>query len=165
MGFNYTSDAQLFHTFFVNELCATIDNLTGDHQFNIIDFSGSARSWKPKLVIANDANKKEAIQHLKNLRPWGGTNLSASLQKAFDMKDVQQVYLMTDGDPTQGITLKSAIVDWVVEMNRTRRIRFHTIVAGDVDGSFLAEIAQLNRGTNVDLRPSFTPDEKEDKAK
>ncbi|MCH2100573.1 MAG: VWA domain-containing protein [Planctomycetes bacterium] len=165
MGFNYTSDAQLFHTFFVNELCATIDNLTGDHQFNIIDFSGSARSWKPKLVIADDANKKEAIQHLKNLRPWGGTNLSASLQKAFDMKDVQQVYLMTDGDPTQGITLKSAIVDWVVEMNRTRRIRFHTIVAGDVDGSFLAEIAQLNRGTNGDLRPSFTPDEKEDKAK
>jgi len=72
---------------------------------------------------------------------------------------VQQGYLMTDGDPTVGMTLKSAIVDWVVEQNRSRRIRFHTIVAGDVDGNFLAEIATLNGGTNVDLRPSFVPDE------
>lgn len=161
MGFNYTSDAQLFHTFFVNELCATIENLTGDHHFNIVDFSSGARSWKPELVLANDANKKEAIAYLKSLRPWGATNLSASLQRAFNMDDVQQVYLMTDGDPTRGMTLKSAIVDWVVELNRTRRIRFHTIVAGDVDGNFLAEIAQLNGGTSVDLRPSFQPDEED----
>ena len=161
MGFNYTSDAQLFHTFFVNELCATIENLTGDHHFNIVNFSSSASSWKPQLVLADDANKKEAIAYLKGLRPWGATNLSDSLQRAFNMDGVQQVYLMTDGDPTRGMILKSAIVDWVVELNRTRRIRFHTIVAGDVDGNFLAEIAQLNGGTSVDLRPSFQLDEED----
>lgn len=165
MGFNYTPDAQLFHTYFVNELCATIDSLTGDHSFNIVTFNRGAQTWKTEMVIADDANKASAKKLLKGLRPWGGTNLAASLQQAFTLDDVQQVYLMTDGDPTVGMTLKSAIVDWVVEQNRSRRIRFHTIVAGDVDGNFLAEIATLNGGTNVDLRPSFVPDEEETEEK
>lgn len=159
MGFNYTPDAQLFHTYFVNELSATIEALTGDHTFNIVTFNGGAHPWKNELVIADDANKTAALKFLKGLRPWGATNLSASLQQAFTLEDVQQVYLMTDGDPTRGMTLKSAIVDWVVEQNRSRRIRFHTVVAGDVDGNFLAEIAALNGGTSVDLRPTFRPDD------
>lgn len=162
MGFNYTPDAQLFHSFFVNELCATIERLTGDHEFNIVVFSSSAQPWKKELVMADDANKEQAIKFLKALRPWGGTNLAASIQQAFSLDGVQQVYLMTDGDPTVGMTSKSAIVDWVVEQNRTRRIRFHTIVAGDVDGSFLGELAQLNGGSSVDLRPSFQEVEDEE---
>lgn len=162
MGFNYTPDARLFHNYFVDELCATIDALTGEHTFNIVTFNAGAMSWKKELVMADDATKEEAIRYLRDLKPWGGTNLGASLQNAFRMEGVQQVYLMTDGDPTVGMTLKSAIVDWVVEQNRTRRIRFHTIVAGDVDGNFLAEIAQLNRGTSVDLRPGYEGEEDED---
>lgn len=164
MGFNYTTDAQLFHTYFVNELIATIDSLTGDHSFNIVTFNSGSQTWKNEMMIANDENKASAQKFLRGLRPWGGTNLAASLQQAFVLEDVQQVYLMTDGDPTVGMTLKSAIVDWVVEQNRTRRIRFHTIVAGDVDGNFLAEIATLNGGTSVDLRPTFQPDQEEEEA-
>jgi hypothetical protein len=62
---------------------------------------------------------------------------------------------MTDGDPTVGETLKTRIVDLTSEMNRNRRIRIHTIAAGDVHGNFLEELAIINGGTAVDLRGGF----------
>lgn len=155
MGFNYTPDAQLFHTYFINELKATIRALNSDHDFNIVAFSSDAIPWKNELVTADDESKASALAFLSGLRPWGATNLSGALQVPFRLDGVQQVYLMTDGDPTRGMTLKSSIIDWIAEQNRSKRIRFNTIIAGDVDGNFLAEIAALNGGWSVDLRPSF----------
>ncbi len=161
MGFNYTPDAQLFHDYFTKELMATIDRLHGEHYFNIVLFNGGAWRWKEKLVQATDESKADALAYVKKQKPWGGTNLAASLEAAFQDGEVQQIYVMTDGDPTVGTTLKSAIIDRVVEMNRSRRIRLHTIVAGDVDGNFLNELAILNGGTSVDLRKSFEEDYEE----
>ena len=96
------------------------------------------------------------------MKPFSGTNLAAALELAFRQEEVQQIYLMTDGDPTVGVTLKSAIVDRIVELNRHRRIRVHTIIAGDVDGNFLGELALLNGGTSVDLRKGFEEEYQED---
>ncbi len=155
MGFNYTPDAQLFHDYFTKELMATIERLHGEHHFNIITFSSSAGVWRTGLVQADDESKKAAVEYISKKKPWGGTNLYAAIELAFKEKEVQQIYVMTDGDPTVGLTLKSQIIDNVVELNRSRRIRIHTIVAGDVDGNFLNELAVLNGGTSVDLRKSF----------
>lgn len=162
MGFTYTPDAQLFHDYFSKELMATIDRLHGEHHFNVITFSNGARKWKNELVQATDATKAEAVAYVKKQKPWGGTNLAASLELAFQDREVQQIYVMTDGDPTVGTTLKSAIIDRVVELNRSRRIRIHTIVAGDVDGDFLNELAILNGGTSVDLRKNFQEEYEEE---
>ena len=155
MGFNYTPDAQLFHDYFTKELMATINRLHGEHHFNIVVFNDGARRWKNSLIQANDATKAEALAYVKKQKPWNGTNLAHALEVAFQEKEVQQIYIMTDGDPTVGTRSKSAIIDRVVELNRSRRIRIHTIVAGDVDGDFLNELAILNGGTSVDLRKNF----------
>ncbi len=162
MGFNYTPDAQLFHDYFTKELMATIDRLHGEHYFNIVTFNNGATKWKDKLVRADDESKAEAVKYVSKRKPWGGTNLASSLELAFQENEVQQIYLMTDGDPTVGTTLKSAIIDRVVELNRSRRIRIHTIVAGDVDGDFLNELAVLNGGTSVDLRKNFEEEYEEE---
>jgi len=162
MGFNYTPDAQLFHDYFVKQLVETIGRLNSDHKFGIVTFNGGATPWKSELIEANDESKAAAERYLKSLEPWGGTNLGDALRFPFSMDGVQQVYLMTDGDPTVGVTLKSSIVDWITEQNRSRRIRFHTIVAGEVDGNFLAEIAGLNGGSSVDLRKGFDEADNDD---
>jgi HEAT repeat protein len=155
MGFNYTPAGQLFHDYFTNELITTLKNLGGDHRFNIVYFSSGAQAWEKDLIDVNEENIERAIAFVKGLHPGGATNLASAMEFPFKMHEVQQVFLMTDGDPTVGTTLKSAIVDRIVEQNRTRRIRINTIVAGDVDGNFLAEIAALNGGHSVDLRKGF----------
>ncbi len=153
MGFTYTPDARTFYNYFVGELSKTIHNLGGDHSFSLITFSGSAQAWRQELVEPTEANKDAAVSFMLSTRPWGATNLYHSLALAFQIQETQQIYLMTDGDPTAGaIRDKAAILDWVKEMNRNRRIRIHTIIAGDVDGDFIAELAALNGGTSVDLR-------------
>jgi HEAT repeat protein len=162
MGFNYTPDGQLFHDYFTKELIQTLKNLGGDHQFNIVVFSSGSRAWQNGLIEASVDNIERAIKFVKGLRPGGGTNLASAMEFPFKMNEVQQVYLMTDGDPTVGTTLKSAIIDRIVELNRTRRIRISTIVAGDVDGNFLAEIAALNGGQSADLRKGFKEEYKEE---
>jgi len=162
MGFNYTPNAQLFHDYFTDELAKTIERLHGEHFFDIVTFNNGAKVWKGELVQATDSIKKGAVDYVKKMKPFSGTNLAAALELAFRQEEVQQIYLMTDGDPTVGVTLKSAIVDRIVELNRHRRIRVHTIIAGDVDGNFLGELALLNGGTSVDLRKGFEEEYQED---
>ena len=155
MGMNYTPDARTYFDFFTEELRNAIQHLTAENSFGIVLFSSSAQSWQGTLLEANDKNKSDADAFLDKAGAYGGTNLWDSLRTALDIPDVQSIYLMTDGDPTVGETLKTRIVDLTSEMNRNRRIRIHTIAAGDVHGNFLEELAIINGGTAVDLRGGF----------
>lgn len=152
MGEDYTANAQVYLDYFAKELAETIDQLRGDHNFNIIFFSNQAEAWKPNLVQASRASKQEAIDFILKQRSDGSTNLFSAIQLAFQDQDVQQICIMTDGDPSGGLGMKAKIMDWVTEVNRTRRVRIHTIIAGNVHGDFLKELAQHNGGTSVDLR-------------
>ncbi|MBC8405835.1 MAG: HEAT repeat domain-containing protein [Planctomycetes bacterium] len=152
MGEKFSFNAQLLHEYFSQELIATIKSLRGDHHFNLIFFSDRATSWKPNLVQADEQSKKAAVEYVAHLRPGGSTQLAKAIELAFLDKDVQQIYIMTDGDPSGGEMMKATIIDRVMELNRHRRIRIHTIVAGDVHGEFLKELATTHGGTCVDLR-------------
>lgn len=152
MGEKYSSDAQLLHDYFAKELSATVEGLRGDHSFNLIFFSDDAMAWRSSLVQANGKSKEAALDYIAKLRPSGATYPLDAFEIAFLDDDVEQIYFMTDGDPSGGEVMKATIIDRVMELNRTRRVRIHTIVAGDVHGDFLNELATLNSGICVDLR-------------
>jgi HEAT repeat protein len=152
MGQKYTATEEVFLDHFANKLAKTIRQLRDDHSFNIILFSDDAKAWKPSLTQATDAAKKEAVGYILQQRSKNTTRLDKAIELAFRDPDVQQIYIMTDGDPSGGEHMKAKIIDRVTELNRSRRIRIHTIVAGDVHGEFLTELARINGGTSVDLR-------------
>ena len=141
-----------FFQHFSQALMETVDNLKDDTDFNIVLFSSDARAWnEDKLVPAEGEYIEEAISYLDASRPGGATNLFAALELAFEFHETQTIFLLTDGDPTMGITITDVILAEIEYMNRDRRIQIHTIAAGDVKAEFLADLAASNGGEAVDL--------------
>lgn len=117
------------------ELCAAIEaQLSKKCFFNVIAYSTKVTPWKGKLQEANDANKKAAKAWVLALQPEDETNTYDALEAAFSDKQVDTIYLLTDGFPTKGKvtnmdTLRGEIRKW----NTTRKIRINCIcyVVGD----------------------------------
>lgn len=93
-----------------DEALKLIDGLSAESRFGIIRWSGSARSWKPELVRATDANKAEAREHiLKEVdansappsggRP-GGTRHDYALEELLRLAP-EVAFMLTDGNATR----------------------------------------------------------------
>lgn len=141
-----------FFEHFSQALIDTVSNLKNDTDFNVVTFSSGARAWREdKLAPATEEPKAEAVEYLEDARPGGATNLYEALELAFSFQETQTIFLMTDGDPTMGLTIPDVILAEIEYMNRDRRIQIHTIAAGQVKAEFLADLAAANGGEAVDL--------------
>lgn len=87
-----------------------IAGLGADSRFGIIRWSGSARSWKPELVRATDANKAEARTHIQESvdansspptggRP-GGTRHDYAVEELIRLAP-EVAFMLTDGNATR----------------------------------------------------------------
>ncbi len=155
-----------FFQHFAEALIQTVSNLKNDTDFNVVTFSSGATHWLEDHLVAADAeNIAAAVEWLEAARPGGGTNLYEALQLAFSFQETQTIFLMTDGDPTVGLTVPDVILAEIEYMNRDRRIQIHTIAAGDVKAEFLADLAAANGGEAVDLTHLGVNKKKKKKAK
>lgn len=93
-----------------DEAIRLIDSLGPDTRFGIIRWSGSARSWKPELMRATDANKADARAHIQNEvdansapptggRP-GGTRHDYALEELLRLNP-ETAFMLTDGNATR----------------------------------------------------------------
>lgn len=100
---------QAFHLI-REEAVKLIDGLGAESRFGIIRWSGSARSWKPELVRATDANKSEARAHVMESvdansapptggRP-GGTRHDYALEELLRLQP-EVAFMLTDGNATR----------------------------------------------------------------
>ncbi len=137
---------------FSRALNKAISNLPGGARFNIVVFASSPHVWRNKLVTASRENVEEAKRFLENNSAFGGTNIYAALATALTIKDAQTIYLLTDGDPTVGVTHTRAIIEKIARLNRDLGAIIHTIAAGEASADFLADLAAANGGRSVDLR-------------
>lgn len=144
------------------EMERSINALPEDALFNIVLFSTNVKAWKPKLVPANAATKKEAREMIAAIEANGATNAYDSLAKAFELAGrgsfdrgyevlVDTFYFLSDGQPNQGLyTNPNDILHHILDLNATRKIQIHTIGVGkDQNGSFMAALAQRTGGKYV----------------
>jgi HEAT repeat protein len=102
--------------------------------FNIITFDTRGDRWKEDMVVLGDATRVESRKWVEGLRTRGATNVFDALDKAFALKDVDTIYLLSDGRPYGGkiddpLLLRDEIKAW----NATRRIPIHAVsLGGDV---------------------------------
>jgi len=113
------------------ELLASLDGLNPKSFFNIVPFSGSAYSWKPRMVQWSPEILAEAKEYVSKLGAGGGTNLIDSLYKAFEDPEVDTIFVLSDGEPTAGpITDPKSIRRAVQMLNRNRDVTIHSIAVG-----------------------------------
>ncbi|XP_034075187.1 inter-alpha-trypsin inhibitor heavy chain H3-like isoform X4 [Gymnodraco acuticeps] len=88
-----------------------LNDLSEDDHFGLITFDGSISYWKRELVQANQRNLESAKIFSEDIRESGSTNINsavlegASMLNAHPREDSASILiLLTDGDPTTGVT-------------------------------------------------------------
>ncbi len=153
------------------ELRNAIKGLKPDVRFNVIFFDHNWQIWVENgLELASDNAKKRALDFVEKCEPAGATNIFDPLERAFQIQDVSKeakkekdadmalfkngvdtIYLMSDGMPNNGkIQEPNAIIAKVVEINKTRKVKVHTIAVGDeIRPDFMKSLAEATGGTFV----------------
>lgn len=133
----------------VKELCETIDRLAKDVRFNIVLFDDRVEPWEKELQLADDAKKADAKKFLDRQRPRGGTNIYDPLEAALLGKDVDTVFLLSDGAPGSGKFVQAEdILREIRKLNRSRKVVVHTIAIG-LDTPLMRELAKQNGGKAI----------------
>ena len=130
------------------ELVSAIFALPPAARFTVVAFNSSATAWQKQLTPASDPAKQAAAEFVSRQQPDGKTASFDALEAAFTF-DTEAVYFLSDGNPTTGkIIDPAAIVRYVSEANKLRRVSVHTIgVMPDGNlADFLQTLARTNYG-------------------
>lgn len=145
-----------------NELQRVLENqLSSKAYFNIITFSEKVGAFGPRLQKASKSKLRRAAKYVEKLRAAGETNAFGALGAAFEDKDIDTIYLLSDGQPTVGDETDPAeIHKAVAEWNQGRGVVVHCI--GFFPGSaknqdkkvareFLRQLAHCNGGVYLEI--------------
>jgi len=131
--------------------------LNDGDDFNIIDYDGSIKPFKQRLVKADRTNIKHAVNFANSLDASGGTNIYDALSTACRMipndNDPTYILFLTDGLPTSGITDIERIVNNTKTLNEHRARLFTFGVGFDVNAHLLDRLAQDNSGISEYVLP------------
>lgn len=135
------------------ELKQAITNLEAGALFNIFTFSSGVARWQKDGIGVNTAqSRQEALEWVERLGASGATNLYDSVKQAFDDRDVDTIFIMSDGEPTSGEVIDPhRIREDVAFWNKHRKIKLHTIAIGG-NLEVLEWLAKDSGGNYVQMR-------------
>ena len=113
----------------VEEMEAHLSSVGPTSRFNVIEFDEKPRAWGKKLVPANDANLRGAVEYLNRAKPYGPTNIIDSLRLGMLTPDLDSLVLLSDGLPNRGTPNEpGAILAAIRKENRYTRYAIHTVL-------------------------------------
>jgi Ca-activated chloride channel homolog len=135
-----------------------VSHLDESDYFNVIAFDYTPFSWRENPVVASPQNVYSATNFINSLSASGGTNFNDAVIQALQQEAVpyraNQILVLSDGQPTVGVTDLPDILDNIEQENDIGASIF-TVAAGDhASLDFLDFVALENAGlshTVVDL--------------
>ncbi|XP_039468576.1 inter-alpha-trypsin inhibitor heavy chain H3-like isoform X5 [Oreochromis aureus] len=130
-----------------------LNDLAEDDHFGLITFDGNIFHWKRELVQANSKNLESAKNFASNIQARGSTDINeAVLQGARMLNDHSRegsasiLILLTDGDPTSGVTNLENIQSNVRQAIAGKFPLYCLGFGFDVDFKFLEKMSLQNNG-------------------
>jgi uncharacterized protein YegL len=126
-----------------------LNQLREEDQFNIVVFDTSIRSWQASLVKVTPENRNAARNFMSGINAGGSTDLNGALLNALgDISSTDNqapiIVMLTDGQPTAGVTGKAQIRANVKSAN-TCAVPIYCLGFGsDVDFDFLQALSLEN---------------------
>jgi len=134
----------------VSELITLLPQLPASTRFTVLFFAETIRALSTHgLVPKTDEQLKATFSWLGKNKFDGGTNLYGGLEAAFALDEVDEIVLLSDGEPSVGsITDVELIRARVAAWNRWRNVRVSCISFGAPRRArqFLARLAQDHGG-------------------
>uniref|UniRef100_A0A8D2LTZ8 Inter-alpha-trypsin inhibitor heavy chain H4 n=1 Tax=Varanus komodoensis TaxID=61221 RepID=A0A8D2LTZ8_VARKO len=135
-----------------------LEDLNPEDHFNLVVFSGQVEKWQPSLLQATEQNVKLAKQYVQTIHEQGVTDINAALLTAMNLldeattaellpdKNVSMIILLTDGQPTSGVTNVNEIQANIKKANEGKYFLYCLGFGFDVSYSFLEKMALENGG-------------------
>ncbi|XP_036911674.1 inter-alpha-trypsin inhibitor heavy chain H1 [Sturnira hondurensis] len=129
----------------------------GDY-FDLVLFGSEVQSWSGSLVPASAANLQAAQDFVRRFHLAGSTNLNGGLLRGTEILNEAQrstpgltkhapiLIMLTDGEPTEGVTDRSQILKNVRDAIRGKFPLYNLGFGRDVDFGFLEVMSMENNG-------------------
>ncbi|MCB9916644.1 MAG: HEAT repeat domain-containing protein, partial [Planctomycetes bacterium] len=133
------------------ELRNALRQLLDGVRFNLVAFASGARSFAPALVELSASTRTDALLEVEGWISGGGTALYEGVMTGLADPEVDTLYLLTDGEPSEGeVTAPEEIHRRVVEVCARRGVKIHAVAIGRAS-SLLKALARDTGGQYVEL--------------
>lgn len=133
------------------ELKNSLNQLLDGVQFNIVTFASDVSAYEKHLIELNARSRVKALKRIERWSAIGGTAIYDGLVVALRDPEVEAIYLMTDGDPTEGkVVDEDEIRARIAEMTRYREIKIHGVAIGK-RSNLLRGLARDSGGQYVEI--------------
>ncbi len=134
-------------------LVAVINQLRSTDRFAIVTFSSGVSEWRNELVSVSEF-RQSGIQFAQGLEAGGGTDFTGGMQRGIAIlkengngEFIQLLVMLTDGQPTVGITNEDEIVRIASRELVGTTISLNTLGFGlNLNFQLLVRLALENRG-------------------
>uniref|UniRef100_A0A673HQ74 Inter-alpha-trypsin inhibitor heavy chain H3-like n=1 Tax=Sinocyclocheilus rhinocerous TaxID=307959 RepID=A0A673HQ74_9TELE len=134
-------------------LLRILSDLDEDDHFGLITFDSEVNLWKRELLKATEANLKNAKSFVNEITDRGATDINAAVLAGVDMINrhpregaASILILLTDGDPTSGLTNIEKIMANVKKAIGTKFPLYCLGFGYDVNFDFLTKMSLENVG-------------------
>lgn len=139
-------------------LAFCVENLNDNDRFEVLRFSTEVEPVFEKLVEADAASRKRALDFIKELKPLGSTAIDDALRKALAARPEKSerqyvVVFLTDGKPTIGVTDENSILRNVRDRNSGLTRIFNFGIGTDVNTHLLDKIADETKAFSTYVLP------------
>ncbi|XP_077181886.1 inter-alpha-trypsin inhibitor heavy chain H4-like isoform X2 [Paroedura picta] len=135
-----------------------LDDLNPEDHFNLITFSRKVIAWKPSLLPATEENVELAKQYVGTIQAQGATDINdavltaihtlneATAAELLPEQSISMIILLTDGEPTTGVTDVHTIQKNIKQANNEKYFLYCLGFGFDVSYTFLEKMALDNGG-------------------
>ncbi|MFA6318239.1 MAG: VIT and VWA domain-containing protein [Elusimicrobiota bacterium] len=143
-------------------LKSTLNRLTADDRFGIVDFATGVESMSESLIAATEEGKNRGRRYADKIEASGGTNIKEAMDTALDILSkggaaagrLPMLVFLTDGLPTVGETNTDELLRSVHSRNKSVHARFFCLGTGkDVNSLFIDKLAEGQRGSRDYVLP------------
>ncbi len=130
---------------------SAVAKMTKERNVNFLVFQDEVVPWQRKLVPMDRKSRVAAGNWLAGSFPQGGTNLYAALEAGLSIRNVEQIILLTDGEPSVGeYQVAEDILREIAWLNLTRKIALDCVSVGR-ESALLKKLARQNYGRYVSV--------------
>ncbi|XP_054451027.1 inter-alpha-trypsin inhibitor heavy chain H1 [Pteronotus mesoamericanus] len=139
-------------------LLKILEDLRPGDYFDLVLFGSEVQSWRDSLVLASAANLQAARDFVQHFSLAGSTNLNGGLLWGIEILNKAQrstpsvsshapiLIMLTDGEPTEGVTNRSQILKNVRNAIRGKFPLYNLGFGHNVDFKFLEVMSMENSG-------------------
>ncbi|KAL2803698.1 inter-alpha-trypsin inhibitor heavy chain H1 isoform b [Daubentonia madagascariensis] len=139
-------------------LLKILGDMQPEDYFDLVLFGTQVQSWRGSLVQATEANLQAARDFVQRFSLDEATNLNGGLLRGIEILNKAQeslpelsnhasiLIMLTDGDPTEGVTDRSQILKNIREAIRGRFPLYNLGFGHNVDFNFLEVMSMENNG-------------------